>query len=127
MTPFIAFCYAKRAEVRDANPMARFGDMSRLLSARWKELSESEKSAYADPRYGHKNDGYVLPHEESGLRRSSRLRNKRLGLNFWGVKLNHKSSVEVYLVSFDTFMKNWAVSHFSRNSADISLVISSLI
>jgi len=82
MTPFIAFCYAKRDEVRAANPMARFGDMSRLLSARWKELSESEKSAYAVPRY----DGFVISNEDSGLRRSSRLRNKRLGLNFWGLK-----------------------------------------
>jgi len=82
MTPFIAFCYAKRDEVRAANPMARFGDMSRLLSARWKELSESEKSAYAVPRH----DGFVISNEDSGLRRSSRLRNKRLGLNFWGLK-----------------------------------------
>jgi len=86
MTPFIAFCYAKRDEVRAANPMARFGDMSRLLSARWKELSESEKSAYAVPRNSHKNDGFVISNEDSGLRRSSRLRNKRLGLNFWGLK-----------------------------------------
>lgn len=86
MTPFIAFCYAKRAEVRDANPMAGLGDMSRLLSARWKELSESEKSAYAVPRH----DGHLLPQEGSGIRRSSRLRNKRLGLNFWGLKLNDK-------------------------------------
>jgi len=99
MTPFIAFCYAKRDEVRAANPMARFGDMSRLLSARWKELSESEKSAYAVPRHDGfvisneesayavpRHDGFVISNEDSGLRRSSRLRNKRLGLNFWGLK-----------------------------------------
>jgi hypothetical protein len=80
-SPFIAFCNAKRAEVKAANPNANFGDIARLLSVAWKELNETKKSAYKAP---HKNNE---SESEPGLRRSSRLRNKRLGLNFWGTKI----------------------------------------
>jgi len=82
VSPFIAFCKAKRDEVKAANPKAEVGDMGRLLSARWKELSESEKAVYSFPRSVSKNES------EPVLRRSARLRNKSLGLDFWGLKIN---------------------------------------
>lgn len=83
-SPFIAFCNAKRAEVKAANPNANFGDIARLLSVAWKELNGIEKSAYKAP---HKNNAVATSYCEPGLRRSSRLRNKRLGLDFWGLKI----------------------------------------
>jgi hypothetical protein len=84
--PFIAFCKAKRDYIKEANPTAELGDMGRLLSAAWKELSDSEKELYA---VNHKNYAVESSQCESGLRRSARLRNKRLGLNFWGLKLKN--------------------------------------
>ena len=84
VSPFIAFCKAKRDEVKAANPTAKFGDMSKLLSALWKELSENEKMAYVN---SHQTVDKNNKDNEPELRRSARLRNKRLGLNFWGNKL----------------------------------------
>ena len=84
ISPFIAFCKAKREEVKAANPTAELGDMGRLLAARWKKMTEIEKAVYSTPRRV-----YVAAKQEPepALRRSSRLRNKRLGLNFWGLKV----------------------------------------
>jgi hypothetical protein len=82
--PYIEFCKAKRDEVRASNPTAKFGDMGRLLLAIWKEMSESEKAAYANID---ENNVVASNQCEQGLRRSSRLRNKRLGINFFGNKL----------------------------------------
>jgi hypothetical protein len=84
VSPFIAFCKAKRDYIKEANPNAELGDVGRLLSAAWKELSDSEKALYA---VNHKNYAVEISKCESGLRRSSRLRNKRLGIDFWGIKL----------------------------------------
>ena len=83
-SPYISFCNAKRAEVKAANQNAEFGDMGRLLRNLWNELSESEKSVYGTH---HKNNAAITSYCEPGLRRSKRLRNKRLGLNFWGTKI----------------------------------------
>jgi hypothetical protein len=76
---YIAFCKENRDEVKAVNPAAAFGDMGRLLRDRWNNMSESEKETYASM----KNNS-----SDAGLRRSSRLRNKRLGVNFWGIKQN---------------------------------------
>jgi len=78
---YIVFCKAMRDEVRVANPTAEFGQMGRLLRARWNNMSETEKASYA---VRSQSEPCVF-----GLRRSSRLRNKRLGLNFWGIKLKN--------------------------------------
>lgn len=86
VSPFIAFCKAKRDDIKAANPTAELGDMGGLLSAAWKELSESEKAVYA---VNHKNYVIASSQCESGLRRSSRLRNNRLGLDFFGIKLQN--------------------------------------
>jgi hypothetical protein len=85
VSPFIAFCKSKRDEVKAANPKAEFGKIGMLLSTLWKSMSQSEKDAYAEPRCRQQN--FVAANEPE-LRRSSRLRNKRLGLNFWGCKIN---------------------------------------
>jgi len=87
VSPFIAFCEAKRDEVKAANPTAAFGDTARILSTLWKEMSESEKAVYADPRPLLQRDPEST--SEPVLRRSSRLRNKARGVNFFGVKINH--------------------------------------
>jgi hypothetical protein len=79
VSPFIEFCKANREEVKAANPTANFGDMGRLLKVRWDELNEAKKSAYQVKKPD--------TSDEPGLRRSSRLRNQRLGLDFWGLKL----------------------------------------
>jgi hypothetical protein len=81
-SPYISFCNAKRHEVKAANPNAAFGDIAKLLRNIWNELSESEKASY-----NHKNNEDVNGQPEPVVRRSNRLRNKRLGLNFWGIKL----------------------------------------
>jgi len=84
-SPFIAFCNAKRDEVKAANPTAQFGEMGRLLFTLWEGLTESEKAMYMAPSSC--NVSVPANTSEPGLRRSSRLRNKRLGLNFWGSKM----------------------------------------
>ena len=86
MSPFIAFCCAKRDEVKAANPDASFGDMGRLLAALWKEQNENKKALYTEPRTHTTRECVVATSNEPGLRRSARLRNKRNGLNFWGLK-----------------------------------------
>jgi hypothetical protein len=83
---YIAFCKENRDEVKAVNPAAAFGDMGRLLRDRWNKMSESEKAVYANPRSCVKNNIEIEVSSDAGLRRSSRLRNKRLGLNFWGIK-----------------------------------------
>jgi HMG (high mobility group) box len=84
MYGYHAFCVANREEVKAANPAAEVGDMGRLLRIRWNSLSESEKAMYDKPQVKDEKDLNIEP--EQGVRRSSRLRNKRLGLNFWGLK-----------------------------------------
>lgn len=84
-SPYIAFCEAKRDEVKAANTTAAFGDTARILSTLWKEMSESEKAVYADPRLLRQRDPESTG---DGLRRSNRLRNKARGVNFFGVKSN---------------------------------------
>ena len=81
---FVEFCRSHREEVRAANPSATFKDMGKILLARWNELNQSKKTAPATA------PAHVIAPEENNaeLRRSSRLRNKRLGLNFWGCKIN---------------------------------------
>jgi hypothetical protein len=90
MYGYLAFCVANREEVKAANPSAEVGDMGRLLRTRWNMLSESEKAMYNKPRVAIQMDLNNEPTQDNEpnqvLRRSSRLRNKRLGLNFWGLK-----------------------------------------
>lgn len=86
---YISFCKAKLDEVKAANPTVAVGFTSPILFRLWNELSESEKSAYGDPHSSNKHNSNKNNESESepSLRRSSRLRNKRLGLNFWGTKI----------------------------------------
>jgi HMG (high mobility group) box len=92
VSPFIAFCKANRDEVKAANPTSEFGEMGRLLWSLWNQLSDSEKAVYSEPRGSRDTSGNQVhtPPIEAGIRRSSRLRNKRLGLDFWGLKKNEK-------------------------------------
>ena len=88
-SPFIAFCNANREQVKTANPTAEFGDVGRLLSVAWKQLNESEKELYSNTQKNNGDTMTLIAHDSPnvlGLRRSNRLRNKRLGLNFWGSK-----------------------------------------
>lgn len=45
---YLFFQDAKRAEMREANPDAKFGDISKLLGERWKALSSDEKAPYEE-------------------------------------------------------------------------------
>ena len=79
-SPFIKFCQEKRDEVKAANPNANLGDIGMILASMWKEMNQTERTTRVEPRS-------QVTESDSGLRRSARLRNKRLGLNFWGLKL----------------------------------------
>ena len=85
VSPFIAFCYANRDDVKAANPKANFGDIARILMNLWKEMNNEERVPTHDYSLRER-----APKNEPELRRSARLRNKRLGLNFWGCKINNK-------------------------------------
>ena len=77
--PFIKFCHEKRDEVKAANPNANFGDIGMILASLWKEMNQIERTTRVKSRR-------QVSEADSGLRRSARLRNKRLGLDFWGLK-----------------------------------------
>jgi hypothetical protein len=83
-SPFIEFCYANRDAVKAENPTAEFGEIGKLLSARWIEQKNAEKAVYSEPR---NTVRFQVAEQEPELRRSSRLRNKRLGRDFSGRKL----------------------------------------
>ena len=83
-SPFIEFCYANRDAIKAENPTAKFGEIGKLLSARWIELKSAEKAICSEP---HNTTSFAVVENEPELRRSSRLRNKRLGRDFWGLKL----------------------------------------
>ena len=83
VSPFIAFCNANRDEIKSAHPNAQPGYVAMLLTNRWKEMNESARVSYAKPPLV----DIQQTQDEPVLRRSARLRNKRLGLNFWGFKL----------------------------------------
>jgi len=46
VSPYITFCSAKRAEVRQQYPNATFGDVGRLLGSMWGSLTPEEKHVY---------------------------------------------------------------------------------
>lgn len=83
-SPFIEFCFANRDAVKAANPKAGFGEIGKLLSALWFEQKTAEKTVYSEPR---NTVHFQVAESEPELRRSARLRNKRLGVDFWGRKL----------------------------------------
>jgi hypothetical protein len=80
-SPFIEFCIANRDAVKAENPTAGFGEMGKLLYARWMGPTSAKKAVYSDAT------NPVRVEQDPYLRRSSRLRNKRLGLDFWGLKV----------------------------------------
>ena len=43
---YMFFCGEKRAEVQNANPNKRMGDISKVLGAMWQNLSESDRVPY---------------------------------------------------------------------------------
>lgn len=48
LSSYLLFSMEKRAEVKEKNPDAKFGDMAKLLSAQWKALSAEDKKVYED-------------------------------------------------------------------------------
>ena len=80
-SPFIEFCYANRDAIKAENPTAKFGEIGKLLSARW---IEQKKAVYSDAPNPIRVE---VAEQEPELRRSSHLRNKQLGVDFWGRKL----------------------------------------
>ncbi|ETS60872.1 hypothetical protein PaG_04789 [Moesziomyces aphidis] len=48
LSAYMFFSQDHRERVKQANPEAGFGDVGRLLGAKWKEMSEAEKKPYND-------------------------------------------------------------------------------
>ena len=48
LSAYMFFSQDHRERVKQANPDAGFGDVGRLLGAKWKEMSEAEKKPYND-------------------------------------------------------------------------------
>lgn len=43
-TPYILFCSEKRAEVKESNPSASFGEIGKILGKMWSALDEKGKA-----------------------------------------------------------------------------------
>ncbi len=48
LSAYMFFSQDQRERVKQANPEAGFGDVGRLLGAKWKEMSDAEKKPYND-------------------------------------------------------------------------------
>ncbi|PWZ01513.1 putative NHP6B-nonhistone chromosomal protein [Testicularia cyperi] len=48
LSAYMFFSQDHRERVKAANPEAGFGDVGRLLGAKWKEMSDAEKKPYND-------------------------------------------------------------------------------
>lgn len=48
LSAYMFFSQDQRERVKNANPEAGFGEVGRLLGAKWKEMSEAEKKPYND-------------------------------------------------------------------------------
>ena len=91
MTPFSVFFRENHAKFAADNPEESFACIVRLARNSWEDMKRSEQEAYSESRnvnLGEIRTQVNVPTSEQPLRRSSRLRNKRLGLDFWGLKLN---------------------------------------
>ena len=68
---YVFFSSAKRSEIKDANPDAGFGDISKLLGKAYKDLSNTEKEPYDDmakkdkARYKREMEDYDPPSGDS--------------------------------------------------------------
>jgi hypothetical protein len=63
-SPFIRFANANRPLLTKANPDLALGEKGKILSERWKNMSDAEKSVYASPKRSPQpsvaNTGYAL-------------------------------------------------------------------
>jgi len=48
MTAYMFFCQDWRDRIKTENPNAGFGEVGKLLGAKWKELDDEEKKPYLD-------------------------------------------------------------------------------
>jgi len=48
MSGYIAFSTEARQRIKAANPNATFGEISKMVGAEWRSLSEAKKKAYND-------------------------------------------------------------------------------
>ena len=61
---FLIFCEHERARMKDNNEKLSFSDMTKVLSQRWKSLSDEDQKKYLDianldkDRYNHEMDLY---------------------------------------------------------------------
>ncbi|KDQ17139.1 hypothetical protein BOTBODRAFT_30512 [Botryobasidium botryosum FD-172 SS1] len=72
-SPFLFFCSDWRERIKAENPDAKFGDLGKLLGAKWKELAGDEKKTYTKQaaedktRYEEEMEAYrSKPEEGSG-------------------------------------------------------------
>ncbi|KAL7411578.1 high mobility group box domain-containing protein [Mrakia frigida] len=48
LSSYMIFSQEQRAKVKEDNPSATFGELGKLLGAKWKGLSDGEKQPYVD-------------------------------------------------------------------------------
>jgi len=71
MSAFFLYSNAHRARVKGENPDAKFGDIAKLLSAEFKEISEDDKAEWNEKadadkqRYLREMEDYVPPSDDS--------------------------------------------------------------
>jgi len=83
LTSYMFFCKEKRAEIKMSNPGLKLPQVSKLLGAAWKALSEDEKKVYVDTaiadklRYSNQMNDYnppsdteLLEEKKSGRKRT---------------------------------------------------------
>jgi hypothetical protein len=91
LTSYMFFCKEKRVEIKASNPGLKLPQISKLLGAAWKALSEQEKKVYVDTaladklRYSNEMSGYNRPSESELLEEKKSVR-KRTISNVSGVK-----------------------------------------
>ena len=60
------FSHARRPHLVEANPEAKMGDISKLIGAEWKELSEEDKAPY-EAEAAQDKERYATECEAAGI------------------------------------------------------------
>jgi len=69
LAPYMFFCQEQREVVKAENPDITFGEIGKILGAKWKDLSEKEKKPYMKKaendkkRYQAEIDAYQAPED----------------------------------------------------------------
>lgn len=59
LTAYARFFQEIQHQVREQNPEAQFGDISKLIAARWEQLSQEEKDSYKKRAHEERNQCFL--------------------------------------------------------------------